>query len=305
MFVKQPESAYPLGIRPYRMTGYVWERALLRGRVAMAQDEPHECLLSVEPHLPRLRALDGAPQIRNPRSLRPTFNEARNLTLYLGAYPSLDTIESYTATLEGFFRAVLADKGAEHRILEGDRLAPTDRETEATFGEALKLARDVEVYAALRAGENLPFSQIVGRVFRSLAHTLGVNYSISEERDVANPREYRSVTFAYDGIGMFTFTNNGPDVPVTVTRLSHGGGDRYYQSFEGPATMANMQRHVFNWLIDAMREITPQRLESGFDYDSFLKNREAAEKRFYGNMKADDGFRHNGTGRVNFMRLVK
>jgi hypothetical protein len=298
------KTKYPLGILPYRSINYAWERALLRGTVSVPADKPDSCSLAVEAHLDRLRALDAAPETRAPDTLKPTFDNARNTSLYLGKYPSLDSIATYIETLENFYRAVLEDKGAEHRILREGRLVPTNAATCATFGDALRLARDVEVYAALRAGRDLPFEQMVGRVFRSLANTLGVNYSLATERSAADG-SYLSATFTYDGIGSFRFDNDGPGTPVTLTRHTYGSNGRYNLSFQGPANLDNMQRHVFNWLIDALREIAPEQLESEFDYDSFRGNLRAAENRFYGRMNADDGFRHGAGQRVNVMRLIK
>lgn len=308
MFEKQPRSAYKAGIGPHRSTEYRFATDFLRGKAMVYDDAPERCVLMAEPHVAAMKSMDTAPGRKSRTGLCPTFNQARVSTLSLGYYKSLEVMGDYITRLEGFYRAVLSDKGAEQRILRDEagtlRLHPTEEETQKSFSEAFKLARHVEVFAALREGKPLPQEQIVGRIFRSLAEALGVEYYVSEETDVLDDYKRKAVTFTYEGIAMFRFEDQGEGRPVNLVRMNYAGHDRYLAAFEGPASYENMQRHVFNWLIDAMREITPEQVAAESDFATFSERLQDAAGRFYGAMKADEGYRPTKGGAA-VLRLVK
>jgi hypothetical protein len=237
-----------LGIDRYKSIDYAWERPFLKGRVSALEEKPGEFFVSAEPNLPRMRAMDGAAQ-----NLTSIFNEARNLTLSLGQYASLDAVEAYVHKLEALYGTVLTEQGAARRVLRGAVLQPTNQDTLRTFGEALKRARNEEIFGALRAGQPVPFEQIAGRLLRPLANALNVSYTEEVERHADDKRRYQSIAYTYDGLATFLFLDNGPEDFPTVIRQSYNNG-RYQQTYTGPATLDNMQRHVFTWLADALRE---------------------------------------------------
>jgi hypothetical protein len=290
MFVKQPVNL-DLGINKFLAQPHTWQTAFLEGNVTTFEDMPDIFLLFAKPHIGHLKELDAAPDHK--LSSKPSFDESRVGLLALGSYPSFEVIESYIHELEKFFRYVLEEKGAENRVLRitnnHPQLCQTNQKTQETFGDALKLAKDIEVFTALKQGKILSFNQMIGRVFRTLANTLGVDYRLSEEFDQATQRR-KAATFLYEGIGGFKFEDQGPDAPVLLTRYSHARGN-YYVTFEGEATYPNLQRHVFNWLLDAMSEIKADDLRVGNDFENFEANRKNAIEHFYGNVKVHDNVR--------------
>ncbi len=305
MFEKQA-SDIKTDIRIYENHSYMWETSLLKGHVRAFEDDSGDYEVFAAPHVERLSQLDTHPSPT--ADCRYAFNEARAKGLFLGTYASLDMVRNYLGDLEKFFTLALSEKGAVGRVLRAENnkmhLVPTNQVTEESFGDALKVARDQEIFVALRQGKELPLREIIGRVFRSLANTLGINYFITEDRRAEKPHDYKSVTFTYEGIGAFRFENNGPGRHVQLTRLSYNNTNRlYYPTFEGPANHENMQRHVFNWLLDAMRDVTARDLKSEFDYAAFVENRARAVERFYGTAKLDGGTRVTGGNKV-ILRLV-
>ena len=319
MFTKEKFEAGTAGIGRYKNYQLNWELEFLRGNVRVFEEhekfgDEESFHLYIEPNLATLKAIDIMPAIKDPKTLRPYYDDAnRPKGMFLGPYADLDTLESGIRMIEPFFIGILSEKGAEQRLLHQREsnsdlvLIPTRRKTEATFTDALVTARDREIFVALKQGKILPFDQMVGRVFRSLANTLGVDYHIQEEK-LDGAKEAKAVTFTYEGIGGFRFENNGENQPVSLTRYSYGGHKQfgnsasYFVTFEGPATTENMQEKVFNWLIDAMMDVSADRLHSDYDYEAFVKNRKTAAQKFRGAFSQDNGSRQTSTGIV--LKLV-
>ncbi|MBU0799646.1 MAG: hypothetical protein KKA05_01455 [Alphaproteobacteria bacterium] len=247
MFVQQ-KSEYPLGIIPHRTISYVWESALLRGTAFIAEDGSTGYNIASEPHLARLQSMDRT-------RLTHAFNQARNTTIYIGEYDSLDAAASYIDTLESHFRTVLADRGAVQRILRDGALHETNNKTESTFGNALRRARQEEIFGALRAGQPVAFNQIAGRILRPLALALNASFTEEIERYDDKARTLHSVTYTFDKLASFTFIDNGADDYPTIIRNSYDeNANRYRQTYSGPASLDNMKRHIFQWLADAAQE---------------------------------------------------
>lgn len=304
MFVKI-EPQINTGIHVHRNCRYAWETALLKGAVRIFEEQPDMLFVDAWPHLPHLREMDVAPDRKEPKSCKPSFDEARGIGIFLGTYPSFDIVDGYVHDLERIYSSVLENKGAENRVLRMDgnihRLHPTNQQTSCSFGTALRLARNVEIFTALRQGASISLDQMIGRIFRSLANTLGTEYFVQEELNPATGRR-ASAIFTYNGIGSFEFEDQGPDRPVKLKRYSHSRGN-YLPTFEGDATYPNLQRHVFNWLIDAMRDMTPENLPYGDDYAMLQKNIEEAEMLFRNGLHIEQGSAPTSTG--NILRLVR
>ena len=250
---KKLTNTYTLGIERYKTIDYAWESALLRGRVIALEEQPDDFIATAEPHMDRLRALDAAG-----RNLSATFNNARNTSLFIGHYASLDDAAAYIATLEGHFAATLRDRGAAERVLRDGRLHATNIETDRTFGESLKRARNEEIFALLRANKPVPFEQIAGRLLRPLANALNVSYTEEVERYADARRTLNSVTYTFAGLASFSFYDNGPgDFPTIIRRSYNDSSHRYVQTYSGPGTLDNLQKNVFSWLADALRERAP------------------------------------------------
>lgn len=249
MFTKE-NRPNNLGIDRYKLTTYVWETALLHGSVTMMAEKPDDFSVHAEPHLDSLRGLDDPAN-----TLTAAFNNARNCSLLLGHFLSLDQAEENIHQLDGAFRANLGTHGAAARVLHDGRLRAAAHETPATFGAALKHTRNEEVFAALRAGRPVAFGQIAGRLLRPLVNALNVSYSEEVERHADDPRRLHSVTYEFEKLARFTFLDNGPDAVPTVIRQSYSENKgRYQQSYSGPGTLENLNTHVFSWLADALRE---------------------------------------------------
>jgi hypothetical protein len=245
-------NTYNLGIERYKSIDYAWESTLLRGRVSALEEKPDELFATAEPHLDALRALDDTG-----RNLSAIFNSARNCTLYIGRYASLDATAAYIKTLEGYFGDTLRDHGAAERVLRDGRLRAANTETARTFGDALKRARNEEIFALLRADKAVPFEQIAGRLLRPLANALNLPYTEKVERYAENGLLH-SVTYTFDKLARFSFHDNGEDEFPTVIRESYNDNKRIYiQTYSGPATLDILQRNVFAWLADALRERAP------------------------------------------------
>lgn len=239
-----------LGINRHKPVFYAWEQALLRGHVVTLKDRPDEFAASVEPNLAHLRTLDSAPE-----RVTGAFNEARNLTLYIGHYASLDDVATYVTKLEGEYADILSQRGAARRVLQQGRLQQTNQDTLRHFGDALRVARNEEIFRALRAGKPVPFEQMTGRLMRPLANALNVPFTEEVERYADNPRKYYAVTYTYEGIAEFSLLDTGEDNFPSIVRRSYSENTGQYKAtFSGPATLDNLQRHVYTWLADAVRE---------------------------------------------------
>ncbi len=314
MFVKREFKAGAADIGRYKNYQLDWALEFLRGNVRVFEEHPEfgddeSFHLYVEPNLETLKSIDLVPNVKDRETLRPYYDDAaRPKGFFLGPYASLDEIEEGVHMMEPYFIDILSEKGAEKRILKTFanrklQLIPTTNTTEESFTNALLTARDREILVALKQGKNIPFEQMVGRVFRNLANALGVNYHIQQEK-IDGAKNASAVTFTYEGLGGFRFENKGEGQPVGLTRYSYGGnkqfggGADYFVTFEGEATADNMQKKVFNWLIDAMMDVSPERLQSEHDYESFVKNRKRAADQFYGKVSEGSGQRQTTTGIV-------
>ena len=317
------------GIERYKNHQLNWALEFIRGNVRVFEEsekfgDDESFHLYIEPNLATLRSIDLNPDLKDKKTLRPYYDDAaRPGGFFMGPFGNLGVIEETVHMLEPFFVDMLREKGAENRILgtkpQGNSylLVPTNKDTAPTFKDALMAARDREIFVALKQGKNIPFEEMVGRVFRSLANTLGVNYYIQEEREELpdsgkkiiglgkkHPQKgpLKAITFTYEGIGGFRFENNGEDEPVGLTRYSYGGhkqfggGNNYFVTYEGHATPDILQEKVFDWLIDAMMDINPERLQSEYDYEAFIRNRQTAIDNFYGDMMKGSGIRQTSTG---------
>lgn len=258
MFESVP-SGCDAGIGVHRRLVFRWRTVLLMGEVAVHDGLSHAFHLTAVPNMAGLKSLDADPSQPTTKR-RGYFLEEKNRTLVLGFYPSFKMVQKQIRELEKFFIAILAEKGAENRLLDraGERLqlVPADRPTEATFGEALKIARDREVVATLESGGHLSMQEIAGRIFRSFANALGIDYYLSEERSQDDHKSLNAVTFTYDRLAAFRFAARD-EQPIHLTRLNFGAGGRFVPTFEGPADQANLQRHVFRWMRDALRDMRP------------------------------------------------
>ena len=251
---KKLTNTYTLGIERYKSIDYAWESALLRGRISALEEKPDDFFATAEPHLDRLRDLDETGR----DNLSAIFNNARNSSLYIGRYTSLEEAAAYIKTLESYFGNTLRDHGAAERVLRDGRLHSTNNETARTFGEALKRARNDEIFTLLRAGTPVPFEQIAGRLLRPLANAMNVPYTEEVERFTDDKRRLNSVTYKFEGLASFSFYDNGPGNFPNVIRRSYNESNRtYVQTYAGPGTLDNLQRNVFSWLADALRERAP------------------------------------------------
>ena len=104
----------------------------------------------------------------------------------------------------------------------------------------------------------MPFEQIAGRLLRPLANAMNVPYTEEVERYADDKRRLNSVTYTFEGLASFSFYDNGPGVFPNVIRRSYNESKRnYVQTYAGPGTLDNLQRNVFSWLADALRERAP------------------------------------------------
>ena len=264
--ITSDESYQNLGIEVHRLRFYAFERGLLAGRV-MHDSTSRDFSLSVQPNYGYMARIADP---KKDKPLRHEFDEARSHSISLGTYPTLAVVDHAVTALEGWYRHVLKHKGAGHRFLveEGNEqhLIDDDKASDLRYGEAILQARSIQAFAMLRENQPLDHKTLVGRIMPVFLHALGLKeYGLSHDTSEEGNGEVR---FIIDKVGMFAFYKplNEGGLPY-VERYTYRNGD-YHLGFSGVVSGDVLKKNVFEWLIDAARElqtITADDIEAHLD----------------------------------------
>lgn len=247
------ESSQNLGIEVHKLRFYAFERGLLSGSV-MHDSTSRDFTLSVQPNYGYMASI-AEPAKDKP--LRREFDTARSHSISLGSYPTLAVVGHAVTALEGWYRHVLKHKGAGHRFLVEDgneeHLVDNNKASDLRYGEAILQARSIQAFAMLRENQPLDHKTLVGRIMPIFLHALGLKeYGLSHDTSMEGNGEVR---FIVDKVGMFAFYKplNEGGLPF-VERYSYIKGD-YRLGFSGVVTPDVLKKNVFEWLIDAAKEL--------------------------------------------------
>lgn len=247
------ESSQTLGIKVHQLRFYGFERGLLTGSV-MHDSTSRDFTLSVQPNFNYMARIADE---KKGKQLAVEFNDVRAPSISLGAYPTLAVVGHAVTALEGWYRHVLKHKGANNRFLVEDgneeHLVDDTKASDLRYGEAILQARSIQAFAMLRENQPLDHRTLVGRIMPIFFHALGLKeYGLSHDTSKEGNGEVR---FIVDQVGMFAFYKplNEGGLPF-VERYSYTKGD-YRLGFSGVVTPDVLKKNVFEWLIDAAKEL--------------------------------------------------
>lgn len=247
------ESSQTLGIEVHKLRFYAFERGLLSGSV-MHDSTSRDFTVSVQPNYGLMARI--ADPVKD-QSLQSEFNTARAPSISLGAYPTLAVVGHAVTALEGWYKHVLKHKGANHRFLVEDgneqHLAPDTKASDLRYGEAILQARSIQAFAMLREDQPLDHKTLVGRIMPIFLHALGLKeYGLSHDTSKEGNGEVR---FIVQEVGMFAFYKPLQDGGLPyLERYNYRNGD-YHCNFSGVVTPNVLKKNVFEWLIDAAKEL--------------------------------------------------
>lgn len=234
---------------------------LLRGQVMESRDKSGRHYgLTAEVDYRRLYEINPArkEKLQDKSDISLEFNQHRATIFSIGSYDSFSAAQAKLYLIDQYFMHVLAEKGAEHTLLEvlANGVALKDDPGHAdgqSYSDALRTARLVEVFRTAAVDSSNPeFRQVVGNLARALVGELGLEARRSEKREAGlmNVR----IDFGKE-IGRFSFTEGDRH---RTARLCHeirsGGASSYRQKFDGELTRENLQKIFIDWLAAAARE---------------------------------------------------
>lgn len=248
------ESSQNLGIGVHKLRFYKFEAGLLRGSATHDSTTKNFSLI-VEANYDYMSEIAAAE--RRDLALRHEFNNARTHSISIGNYGSLDVADLAVRNLNHWYAAVLKKTGASHRFLVEDgnaqHLVEDEKASDLRYGEAILRARSVQAFALLREGGPLDHATVVGRIMPVFMQAMGLKeYHLTHDLTKGGSNEVR---FIIDRVGMFSFKQPAnPSEPAHLERYTYSRGD-YHMNFDGTVTGQVMKTKVFDWLIEAARDL--------------------------------------------------
>ncbi len=243
------ESSQNLGIEVHKLRFYSFQTSLLAGK-AVHDSTTKDFSLSVTPNLNALTEIARG----DPENLRHSFDHARTQTIVIGRYPDLDSADMAIRGLDSSYETVLKNFGAAGRMLREDGngrvLVEDPAASKARYGDAIISARTIQAFNMLQHGRDLDFNTLVGKIIPVFLSALGLReYKVGH--DLKDDHSGKA-QFTIDRIGMFDIYPT-KDVPL-INRYSFING-KFQVTASGNATSDFLQKHVFEWLVSAARDL--------------------------------------------------
>lgn len=249
------ESSQNLGIEVHKLRFYAFESGFLAGTV-VHDSTSRDFSLTVRPHYEYMASI-AEPRHATLKPLRHEFDLARSHSIGIGSYPTLDVVHEAITRLEGWYKRVLKAKGANQRFLveEGNsqHLVDDDKASDIRYGDAILRARNVQAFAMMRENQPLDHKTVVGKIMPIFLQALGLKeYQLTHDLSKEGTGEVR---FILDKVGVFAFHKPQQEGgPAFMERYSYTNGD-YHRTFAGEVKGDILKKFVFEWLIDAAREL--------------------------------------------------
>ncbi len=246
------ETSQNLGIEVHKLRFYGFETSLLSG-TATHNSTHKNFSVAVSPNLNALKEIASG----DPDQLRFSFDNARSQYISIGSFASLDVADSALQGLNNAYETILMHFGAAGRLLkeEGNSrvLVEDAAASKARYGDAIVSARTVQAFRMMEQNENMDFRTIVGKVMPVFLTALGLKeYQVGQ--DMAKDGTGK-VQFVIDRIGMFEFyppKEDGGTTAINRYTASHG---KFLLTASGEANGPFIRKHVFEWLVDAARDL--------------------------------------------------
>jgi len=254
------ETSQKLGIDVHKLRCYGFQTDLLKG-YAVHSNTSRDFGVAVQPNYALLAEIaEEKPE----EPLRLEFDVAREGFIHIGTYSTLDVADSAISALDKWYKHVLKNKGAGRRFLieegNGYALKLDSAASDVRYNESIIHARYAQAFGMVQENQSLDYLTVVSKIMPVFLQALGLNeYHVTHNLSAEGNGE---VKFVIDKVATFAFYKPQQEHgPAFVERYSYSGGN-YTRSFAGEAKGDILKKFVFEWLVDAARDMNTLKVDN-------------------------------------------